>query len=671
VEGSRIGRIYSRDSAGRGWVKFIPTKLNSAGYHNLKRTCVQAQHFAMQTSDYQIHIALIGAVSAGKTTLLNALLVARYGDMAMMRTTATETIYYESDTQSITDAVVIYAANASVNKELMGKSAGELKMADLKPLEHVVPPVHDLLVGRLKPGVRLAIHDLPGLNDAHTKNVYHEYVKNNFCNYDIVLLIVDVNSSLNSSDECDILRLIATGIKSNKDDLGINTSLIIIINKCDEMKVIDKQSHEARPIDEEYVRMVEQVERIAKSTIRPILPGVDIPFVCLSAEDAYIYRMYSRNPECKIDDKHRNKFGINEVGKNTWNKMSDNDKANMFNAKLAAGVSDAIELAGFRHLDRKLGLMLSDDMQFAFLLNHLKVRMSAITIDVHATDDDVMDKLFQFANIRDSVFQICELYGKDEISDPFFKSRFEVFVSSYEHFRRGYLTELAMSKDDALKFAIAEKLYDVFVAIQESMRVWLVMSRNDKILIIAKNMNRYLTETLRNRDIKPADVESQLEKFVDDCDDNKCPSENILTEIIANMYQYTSFTWQDRFDFIMSHSAQQEVSARVTSVLVNLRTAIAAHGFAGTNRLIAYELFNQYYINKKFQYTQLGELAKIKMTVVTSVLPSGDANAIGRDGCEVLAQCLSMLNKAYPRQVVDLDNFFESAAANLLAKASK
>ena len=44
-----------------------------------------------------IHIALMGAVSAGKSTLINGLFVARYSDMSMKRTTANEIIYYETD----------------------------------------------------------------------------------------------------------------------------------------------------------------------------------------------------------------------------------------------------------------------------------------------------------------------------------------------------------------------------------------------------------------------------------------------------------------------------------------------------------------------------------------------------------------------------------------------
>ena len=106
----------------------------------------------MTTSgDQYIHIALIGPVSAGKTTLLNTLLVARYGDMSMQRTTATEMIYYETSARNEVDAKTIHAKNSVTNKTMMAKADGELKVADIIPLEYHVPPVHDLLKDKLKP----------------------------------------------------------------------------------------------------------------------------------------------------------------------------------------------------------------------------------------------------------------------------------------------------------------------------------------------------------------------------------------------------------------------------------------------------------------------------------------------------------------------------------------
>ncbi len=48
----------------------------------------------------QINIAICGPVSAGKSTLLNALFVASYSDMKIKRTTATPQVYFETKKQN-------------------------------------------------------------------------------------------------------------------------------------------------------------------------------------------------------------------------------------------------------------------------------------------------------------------------------------------------------------------------------------------------------------------------------------------------------------------------------------------------------------------------------------------------------------------------------------------
>lgn len=44
----------------------------------------------------QINVAIIGAVSAGKSTLLNALFVEQYSDMKIKRTTMAPQVYHET-----------------------------------------------------------------------------------------------------------------------------------------------------------------------------------------------------------------------------------------------------------------------------------------------------------------------------------------------------------------------------------------------------------------------------------------------------------------------------------------------------------------------------------------------------------------------------------------------
>ncbi len=58
--------------------------------------------------DQYIHIALMGAVSAGKSTLLNAMLVTGYSDMSIQRTTVNEIIYYKTNDNTKMKKLSIY-----------------------------------------------------------------------------------------------------------------------------------------------------------------------------------------------------------------------------------------------------------------------------------------------------------------------------------------------------------------------------------------------------------------------------------------------------------------------------------------------------------------------------------------------------------------------------------
>jgi GTPase Era involved in 16S rRNA processing len=99
--------------------------------------------------DQYIHVALVGAVSAGKSTLLNALLVARYSDMSMQRTTANEIIYYETGDNGKTVPSAIHALNQSANRKIMDMTerGGELKITDIQKIEYYVPRVCSQIIG--------------------------------------------------------------------------------------------------------------------------------------------------------------------------------------------------------------------------------------------------------------------------------------------------------------------------------------------------------------------------------------------------------------------------------------------------------------------------------------------------------------------------------------------
>ena len=93
----------------------------------------------------QINVAIVGAVSAGKSTLLNTIFAETYSDCKIKRTTMSPQVYYEVDKKRDSKIIKeIKANNTEVNKKIEGKrdNGEEITMDDIKEVAYVVPKVY-------------------------------------------------------------------------------------------------------------------------------------------------------------------------------------------------------------------------------------------------------------------------------------------------------------------------------------------------------------------------------------------------------------------------------------------------------------------------------------------------------------------------------------------------
>lgn len=332
----------------------------------------------------QINIAICGPVSAGKSTLLNALFVASYSDMKIKRTTATPQVYFETEKLNKKQSNEIKKRNKEINTMLMEKEQSSLSLEDIKETHYLVPPVKDLVT--LEDNVHLTVYDLPGLNDAQTKEVYFQYMDKNFYKFDVILFIVDIHSAMNTSDESDILERILRNAKVNFEKYGIQKKMMVVVNKCDELQFTDGKFSF---LDEELEEMYEQVNKIVAERVQNIYPEMDYQIVPMSSEDTYIYRMYDENPDYKLDIKHINKFGYNEYGRSRWNRLSD-EKKELKVKQLMEGIDteETLTHTGFTNFSCRLGGYLNFENQYTFLVNHLRYGLANISnykdIDISA-----------------------------------------------------------------------------------------------------------------------------------------------------------------------------------------------------------------------------------------------------------------------------------------------
>ena len=164
----------------------------------------------MNTDINNIVIAILGPVSAGKSTLLNGLFCYTMSEMARKRTTMLPQIYNitnnKNDDKKIKD---IYKINQESNKKIFDLRQNEtFSESDFVEITHNVYNINDFINN----GCTYTLLDMPGLNDQHSQ-IYYNYISKISQNIDIYIITFDINSSLNTTDEVNILQFVVEQIK--------------------------------------------------------------------------------------------------------------------------------------------------------------------------------------------------------------------------------------------------------------------------------------------------------------------------------------------------------------------------------------------------------------------------------------------------------------------------
>src|SRR5690606_9395658 len=140
----------SRSGSGSNKTKFKTNKINKESTLNqkpdlqLSNQCVTSE-FASPMNKYcpTINIAIVGAVSAGKSTLNNALFVEQYSDASIKRTTTMPQVYVETPKSQYTveEAQSIREHNRKINNHYMDSTANGQKMTldDIGEIYYAVP----------------------------------------------------------------------------------------------------------------------------------------------------------------------------------------------------------------------------------------------------------------------------------------------------------------------------------------------------------------------------------------------------------------------------------------------------------------------------------------------------------------------------------------------------
>jgi small GTP-binding protein len=292
----------------------------------------------MTHKPFDINVAVIGNVSAGKSTLLNSLLRAKYSEVSMKRTTAGIN-YFRIHTKGSTmndDAgewVEMIENPHTAESALQEITVDNALLRETNTIleKYFDVEVEESLVSDMHPDARLVLVDIPGLNEAQTGTKYQEYLTSKWRSFDCVIVVMDARQGVNTDDQVNLLKF----VKKNQEIRW--QPVIILCNKVDDPED-EEQSEMVLEARKEVERVFEVTDRVAamnqilqpgpsdSATVESLLPA----FLSFSASHAYFHQtvsLLSFEAFKKFDDKDLiEKYGKEYVGRAKWKGLSPDEK---------------------------------------------------------------------------------------------------------------------------------------------------------------------------------------------------------------------------------------------------------------------------------------------------------------------------------------------------------
>jgi small GTP-binding protein len=348
--------------------------------------------------DYSI--AIFGSVSCGKSTLINSIFAKHLSQMNIRRTTMTPQVYnFNSKLPIQENEDDILLRNEEVNSKF------QLEIWDGKTInmfDSAFPP--NFLPEN--PNLNFKLYDLPGLNDQSTSHIYMNWARNNFHLFDCVILVIDINSGLNTTDEINICELIFSKMAEFQ-----HVNLIILANKCDEIDYRNGQ----------YIVCNKEKEEIFNEQIIPTLNRLKECFkidemrcniIKFCSKNAFIYRTIQHNTSVNtrkhLDENHLHEMIQLEVLRSEWLRLSDPEKEEKINCLIDRLRCDVemyernMILSGFVKLKEILNNVVNNPII-------IQPFYEKIIRNLIEKDDITKEKCFEYMKIIDSLTLDIEL----------------------------------------------------------------------------------------------------------------------------------------------------------------------------------------------------------------------------------------------------------------------
>jgi small GTP-binding protein len=290
----------------------------------------------LASTTFDINVAIIGNVSAGKSTLLNALLRAKYSEVSMKRTTAGVNYFRlhhtPSEPSKSPDAKQWAATLDDPRSPTLTLKEITQDNAILRSADEISEKYFDVELPEklfdMHPDVRLVLVDIPGINEARMGSKYKDYLSSKWCHFDCVLVVMDAKQGVNTDDQLELLKFVKLNQTKRLQPV------VILCNKVD-----DPEDEELAELVNEARREVEQIFNVTDrgGALQHMLEGKAFPngpvhpvFMPISASQAYFNQtvsLLSFEQFCGFDDKGLvEKYGRDNIGRHRWNTLSEGEK---------------------------------------------------------------------------------------------------------------------------------------------------------------------------------------------------------------------------------------------------------------------------------------------------------------------------------------------------------
>ena len=299
-----------------------------------------------------LNICLVGCISAGKSTILNAFFGQDYAQCKRKRTTMMPNKFIETDNKSLIDTQkTINDKISQVNEQIYNQTQNTKKQLNLNDYGGELKFHVESMEMNIKNNTKICMYDIPGLNDATTEKIYYDYLRNNFHKFNIILFVVNIESGLNTSDENKILNFLAENIKKHKIESNKNISLLTIVNKADDMQL---ESNGTLTVIGELGEMFKQTSDTIKQIFKNHkIESSSIGCIPICGLNANLYRMIKKYKDINmLSREHILRIGIDDEG-GKFKRYSEQEQRRKVNDKIMDDifVDSMIQMSGFSQID--------------------------------------------------------------------------------------------------------------------------------------------------------------------------------------------------------------------------------------------------------------------------------------------------------------------------------